>query len=218
VVCAEFAAFLILELSMKRTFWMASGLLLTGSNLTALPAPSMAAPSVCDAIAGNLVRNCGFETGDLTNWTKSGNNTSTIVLNSSTFIHSGNFGLQVGSIGSDGFISQTLTTVAGSSYTITAWYHPLGSNPADFDIEWNGATLLDVPNAPASDWLQETVTAVGTGSDIVTISFRDDTRISGIDDISVVAAPVAAPEPGSLGLLAAALMAFGLLRQRKRQA
>jgi hypothetical protein len=31
------------------------------------------ASSVCDAVAGNLVTNCGFETGDFTGWTLSGN-------------------------------------------------------------------------------------------------------------------------------------------------
>jgi hypothetical protein len=33
--------------------------------------PSFAGPlSICDAAAGNLVQNCGFETGDLTSWTQ----------------------------------------------------------------------------------------------------------------------------------------------------
>ena len=32
-------------------------------------APAWAAASICDAVAGNLVTNCGFETGDFTGWT-----------------------------------------------------------------------------------------------------------------------------------------------------
>src|SRR6267378_1982555 len=30
---------------------------------------ALAQPSICDAITGNLVKNCGFETGDFTDWT-----------------------------------------------------------------------------------------------------------------------------------------------------
>ena len=35
--------------------------------------PAVAGPSLCNAIATNLVSNCGFETGDFTSWTIGGN-------------------------------------------------------------------------------------------------------------------------------------------------
>ena len=34
---------------------------------------AIAIPSICDGIAGNIVSNCGFESGDFTSWTRSGN-------------------------------------------------------------------------------------------------------------------------------------------------
>lgn len=34
---------------------------------------AQAAPSLCTAVAGNLVTNCGFESGDFTGWTLGGN-------------------------------------------------------------------------------------------------------------------------------------------------
>ena len=34
---------------------------------------AIAIPSICDSIAGNLVANCGFETGTFSSWTQSGN-------------------------------------------------------------------------------------------------------------------------------------------------
>ena len=207
---------------MKQTFLTASALALTGIVALALTgfvatAAAQPAPSQCDAIAGNLVTNCGFETGDLTGWTQSGNTGHTgVAFDTPFFVHSGDYGLQEGPVGSDGFISQTLSTVPGAAYSITAWYNPSGSTPADFDIEWNGNTLLDVPDFPVTGWLPYTVFATGTGSDLLTISFRDDPSFSGIDDISVTSV-TAAPEPGSLALLGAAFAGLGLLRRRSRK-
>ena len=31
--------------------------------------PGFGSPSICDAVVGNLVKNCGFETGDFPPWT-----------------------------------------------------------------------------------------------------------------------------------------------------
>ena len=39
------------------------------SILSGFGSAAMATPSLCDSIAGNLVANCGFETGDFTGWT-----------------------------------------------------------------------------------------------------------------------------------------------------
>jgi hypothetical protein len=39
----------------------------------ALGEEARAVPSICDAAAGNLVVNCGFEAGSFTGWTQSGN-------------------------------------------------------------------------------------------------------------------------------------------------
>jgi len=34
--------------------------------------PGTTVPSICDGITGNLVMNCGFETGDFTDWSTDG--------------------------------------------------------------------------------------------------------------------------------------------------
>ena len=65
---------------------------------------AIAIPSICDSIAGNLVANCGFETGTFSSWTQSGNTGST---DTDGDIHSGSFGAEFGPIGSLGFIAVT---------------------------------------------------------------------------------------------------------------
>src|ERR1700730_10015968 len=65
----------------------------------------------------NIVTNGGFETGDFTGWTQSGNTGFTGVDTDSA--HSGNFGAFSGPTGSEGFLSQTLNTVAGMAYDLS---------------------------------------------------------------------------------------------------
>jgi len=58
--------------------------------------------------------NCGFETGDFTGWTQSGNTGFTSVTGSFGGIapNSGNFPACMGPVGSDGLLSQTFGTLS----------------------------------------------------------------------------------------------------------
>jgi hypothetical protein len=85
------------------------------------------AASICDGVAGNIVANCGFETGDFTSWTISGNtaNPGGNYYGVDAFdANSGNYGaymsqdLFVGTAPVD--LSQTLATSAGL-YQVTFW-------------------------------------------------------------------------------------------------
>ena len=113
-----------------------------------------------------LVQNGGFETGDFTGWTLSGNTTyMSVASGNSQFVHSGTYGAAMGPSGSLGFLSQTLTTVAGQNYLLSFWLDSpniAGTlTPNEFTVAWNGNTLTEMVNIGKIGWtnLQFIVTA-----------------------------------------------------------
>jgi uncharacterized repeat protein (TIGR03803 family) len=142
---------------------------------------------------GGLVQNGGFETGDFTGWILSGITNATFVDDSSVSgitPHSGIFEAASGASGSLGYLSQTLSTVAGARYLLSFWLDsPDGSTPNEFLVSWNRTTLFNQTNLPAISWtnLQFTVTATGT-STALQFGFRDDPSWLALDDVSVVLA------------------------------
>ena len=192
----------------------AAALMSAGAGLTA--APAMAAPSACDAVSGNLITNCGFETGDLTGWTVTGNTGYTGVTTGTDFAyspHSGSFYAFQGAVGSENFLGQTFADSAGATYAISLWMNSDGTTPNEYDVEWNGTTLLDQTNIPNTDgWTELTFLATGTGSDTLSISSRDDPAYLATDDVVVVAA---VPEPAALALMSVGLAFAGFAARRR---
>jgi Pro-kumamolisin, activation domain/Viral BACON domain/Subtilase family len=135
-----------------------------------------------------IVQNGGFETGDFTSWSRSGNLSFTYVSTATDFVHSGTYGAQLGPSGALGFLSQTLPTVAGQSYLVSAWLDsPDGGTPNNFVVSWNGATIFSQTNLSKIGWtnLQFIVTATNSSS-VLKFGFRDDPNYLGLDDVSVV--------------------------------
>src|SRR5215510_4356052 len=80
--------------------------------------------------------NGGFETGDFTGW--GSDQEGAVVTSDPRYVHSGIYGVQLGTVGSLGHLTQTLSTIPGSNYLISLW---LNNRPACFSTEirvsWN---------------------------------------------------------------------------------
>lgn len=133
-----------------------------------------------------LVLNGGFETGDFSYWSKSGNFEDTFVNN--YYVHSGGFGVALGAVGSPAYLSQNLASTPGQLYQVSVWLDsPDGQSPNEFSVAWNGGVLFDGINLPRLGWtnLLFNVSAPSTNV-LLQFGFRDDPSFMGMDDVSVL--------------------------------
>jgi hypothetical protein len=143
--------------------------------------------SACDAVVGNLVVNCGFETGDFTNWIQSGDLAFTGVTGLARY--TGAFGDQTGPIGDLGYITQILPTTAGQTYSL--FFALRNANfPNEFQVIWDGVVIVDNVDMPDFDYTVveiDGLVASGDGTEL-DFGFRNDPDYIYIDDIVVVPA------------------------------
>jgi len=164
--------------------------------------------SICDGVAGNLVMNCGFETGDFTGWSLTGNTGYTGVYGS-PYNNSGNYGAYLGPIGSDGFLSQTITDAPGATLDLSFWLENEYYGPDEFSVQWDGTTILNLgSNLGPFGYTNYNVAGLpGTGSDTLQFTYYQTPSYFGLDDVVVI--PTTIPEPNPVLLLSTALL--GLL-------
>ena len=181
---------------------------------------------VCGSTPGNLVANCGFETGTFANWTLSGTNAGPAYDGIAHGVdamdtHSGNFGAYLGGFGGILNLNQTIQTVPGALYTVTYW---LSQTPAtiapyqsSFSFSFGGSLLMATSQLSDLPYTQYNLSAIATSTTTsLVFGFRDDTGLFSIDDISVTTS--SAPEPSSMKsagcTFAAALIILVLPRAR----
>jgi len=185
---------------------------------------ALALGSAGPARAINFVTNGGFETGDFTGWTLSGNTFFTLVDCGTIVVspHTGACAAALGASGSDNSLSQTIPTVPGGTYRLSFWEASDGFTPNVFQANWDGSPVLGpVVDDSAHGYIKYTFTLVASATsttlDLAFLS-RNDQGFLGLDDISVKAVGIAAvPEPASLtlwGLGLVGLVGYQWRRQR----
>lgn len=183
---------------------------------TIVAAFGLAIAAATPARAANFVVNGGFETGDFTGWTLSGNTGFMGVQcpGPGPTVAQGNCSAFAGPVGSDGFLNQDLATSAGQSYVLSFEFEPDGGTPSEFAAAFGGTTLLDIVNPSASGFQTRSFLVTASGPvTTLSFSFRDDPGFIFFDAVSVTATP----EPASLLLMATGLLAGGFLIRRQRQ-
>jgi len=200
---------------MKRLGFIAIAVVM-GAIVSGLGSGSaIAIPSICDSIAGNLVANCGFETGTFSSWTQSGNTGST---DTDGDIHSGSLDAEFGPIGSLGFITQNLSTTVGGTYDLAFWLQNDSGTPVNhFEAAWNGVIIFALDDSPAFSYTLFTFPVTATSASTpLQFGFRHDPSFWDFDDVSVAAAAAAAvPGPSSLLLIGSGLAGLAIWWRRR---
>lgn len=203
------------------------------AGLTLWAAASHAAGG-CDATAGNLVRNCGFESGSFSSWTLSGNDVPQTEGNL--------YGVEVGT-DPDGYaphggvyqayfgdgvanattLAQTLSTKAGDSYLISFYVAQDGGPPdgayttPHLTASFGGTALASVSAVPLQGYTAYTFTAkAGAASSLFSLTLGNDTGYFLVDDVSVVDRTSPVPEPAPWLMMAGGLLTLGLAGRRRR--
>ena len=182
----------------------------------ALPVIALLALGPSHAFA-NLITNPGFETGDFTGWTLSGTDTADIIVTTNDPLD-GTYVAQLGSVGGQGYLSQTVAVTPGQKYDISFWLlHDNGLEPStsNWSVSFGGTTLDSHTNVGQFDYTQFSYTGVAGGTGLFQFGAQTNIGWFRLDDISVTAES-SVPDGGSTAaMLGLALVGLAFFRRKK---
>lgn len=169
----------------------------------------------------NLVENGGFEAGNFSGWTVS--DTSLTVAGTKD-PHSGLYEADLGNR-SLSTLEQTISTVAGDSYTVDLWIGRLGllagGDAFSVAVSFAGTTFVNLSastlplNSPYAEY-SATIAATSSSSPLV-ITYVDQPSYILIDDVSVTSPASVVPEPAETALLLSGLALVASLAAKARK-
>jgi hypothetical protein len=179
----------------------------------------LSAASICDGDINNLVKNCGFETGDFTDWTVAYAASGSFLTVDTFDPNSGSYDASFGASDSEvDTITQTLATIAGDSYAFSFYLFDRNEQAGLFQADFDGNQELDVTTAPGS--YQQYIFDVTASTDSTVIQFDGYNAAARfvLDDVQVDDLGPAVPEPASFLLAGFGLAAasIGLYLRRGR--
>jgi len=172
--------------------------------------------------ADNLVSNPGFESGDFSGWTLSGTHAS--VDDNGIYYgvdgldaHAGQYGAYFGPVGGILELTQTVSTVPGTHYTVSFWLAHSPETPFpylnSFAASFGGTSLISETNFPERSYSEYFFSGFATSpSTNLAFAFRDDASFFSLDDVAVTSSSVPEPASGLLLVLAATVL---FLRRRQ---
>jgi hypothetical protein len=182
------------------------------------------------AYGANLVVNAGFETGDFTGWTThtcTGDCGAQGWFLGASDPHTGADAAGTACVGvacldltTGDWIKQTLTTVPSTTYNLTFWMDPAGSENdpgVEIDAYWNNDKVGAFVSEPGG-YHQYSVSGLVATSTSTVLEFtgRHDPATVYLDDIDVEASgATGTPEPMSFMLSGLGLALLGLVRARR---
>jgi hypothetical protein len=166
---------------------------------------------IAQSAKANLIVNGGFETGDFTGWTQTGNTNFTFVDGEPH--PPGNRAAWFGAADFGG-IFQSVATTAGAAYHFDFWLKNTGSY-SEAHAFWNGSeifTLIDPGNFGYTHY-QLTETAIGASTEIKFL-FENNPSWYRLDDVNVSAASGVPDTSSTFSLLGLASLGVAALRRK----